>query len=240
MAKVLYWDIENSYMLGAVWQTYNISHIPPSNIIQDTFIISAQWKWEGGQVESISSNGKDDTRVIKKLHGLLSSADYAVAHNGDRHDWPVTLGRMQVLGLPPINEPTFLDTLKMAKKARFASRSLDALCQKFDLPRKREAEKGIWLAATLGDKEAIKKIEEYGRGDIEPLEALYKRLSPYGHNKINRGLFTEYPCCPNCQSQNMQARGLRVTKVSKMQRWQCQDCGAWASTSPRIKGAFFK
>jgi len=238
--KLLYWDIENSYILGAVWQTYNISHIPPSNIIQDTFIISAQWKWEGGEVQSISSNGKDDTCVVKKLHALLSSADYAVAHNGDRHDWPITLGRMQVLGLPPINEPTFIDTLKMAKKARFASRSLDALCQKFDLPRKREAEKGIWLAATLGDKEAIKKIEHYGCGDIESLEQLYRKLSPYGANKMNRGLFSDAPCCPTCGGSNMQARGVRVTKASKMQRWQCQDCGSWATSAPRIKGAMFK
>lgn len=238
--KLLYWDIENSPIIAATWQTYNISHIPPSHIVQDTFIISAQWKWEGGEVQSISSNGKDDTRVVKKLHALLSSADYAVAHNGDRHDWPITLGRMQVLGLPPINEPTFLDTLKMAKKARFASRSLDYLCERFDLPRKKETEKGLWLAAAKGDKEAISKIEEYGRGDIEPLEALYRKLSPYGATKMNRGLFSDVPCCPICSGTHMQSRGVRVTKVSKTQRWQCQDCGAWASTAPRIKGAMFR
>jgi hypothetical protein len=240
MPKILYWDIENAPIIAATWQTYNINHIPPSHVIQDTFIISAQWKWEGGAVQSICSKGKDDTRVVKKMASLLGSADYAVAHNGDRHDWPVTLARMQVLGLPPINEPMFLDTLKMAKKAKHASRSLDYLCRQFQLPRKRETEPGLWLNAAHGDQESIKKIEYYGIGDIDPLEGLFQKLLPYSKTRLNRGIGADNPCCPACGGGHMQSRGMRRTLSGSYQAWQCQGCGKWSQTTPRIKKAFFK
>lgn len=238
--KVLFWDIENAPLICATWQTYDISHIPPAHIIKDTFIISAQWKWEGGEVQSICSKGRDDKRVAKKISSLLSSADYAVAHNGDRHDWPVTLARMQVLGLPPIREPVFIDTLKMAKKAKHASRSLDYLCKQFQLPRKRETESGLWLDAAKGDQAAIEKIEHYGIGDIEPLEALFLKLNPYSKTKLNRGIGSDQPCCPSCGSFNMRKRGLRYTLACAYDRWQCQECGKWAQTASRVKKAFYK
>lgn len=239
-ANVLYWDIENSPLIVATWGLYDQT-IPASHIIQESFIISLQWQWEGeNEVHSIHSIGKDDTRVVRKAHALLSSADYAIAHNGDKHDWPHVLARMQDLGLPPINEPVFIDTLKMARKAKFPSRSLDYLTKRFCLPKKRETERGLWLDAAKGCKKAIKKITEYGEGDIPALIGLYKKISPYVKNKVNMGLYEDRPCCPSCGSESMAKRGFRITKTSRYQAWQCQGCGSWSQTTPRVKGAFFK
>ena len=240
MPKILYWDIENSPKLAATFETYDTS-IHHSMIYQDTFVISAQWKWDGGEVQSITSKGKDDTRVIKKLCGLLSTADYAVAHNGDRHDWPVVLGRIMALKLPPIAEPVFIDTLKMARKIKVASRSLEYLAKSFDLPLKKKTSGHLWLnAARDGCQKSINEICDYGKGDIDNLEQLFNLMKPYVPTKFNQGLYTDRPCCPSCASENMQSRGVKATKTSKYQRWQCQDCGAWSNTTPRIKKAFFK
>lgn len=238
MANVLFLDGEMSYFLGAFFDRFQpVNH---TNIFQDQFLISIQWAWEGGEVESITSVGKDDTRVVKKAHQLLEKADYVIMHNGDKHDWPIILERIISLGLPPINEPVFIDTLKMSKKIKAASRSLDFLTKKFQLPLKRQSEPGTWLAASLhGDRKAIKSIEEYGKGDIPTLQALYYKLAPYIKNKLNRGIGSDRPCCTNCASNDLsKAKSRRSAKFLK-QQWQCNDCGKYMTTNVTEAKAFF-
>jgi len=240
MPNILYWDIENSYKLAAVFDTWNVN-IPHGNVYQDTFIISAQWKWEGGEVQSITSKGKDDTRVVKKLHSLLSSADYAVAHNGDRHDYPILLAKVIEKRLNPIKEPVFIDTLKMARKLKVVSRSLAHLSEKFQLPLKRETRRELWLDASIkGCQRAINEICEYGEGDIDNLEQLFNLLKTYVPNKMNMGLYADRPCCPSCGGERMIVAKHRPAGRFMRTQWQCQDCGKYTTTGQSEKRAFFK
>lgn len=238
--KILYWDIETSPVIAAVWGLYD-QNIPYQHVIQEWHIICAAWKWDGGgEIESITANGKDDKRVVRKLHSLVSHADAVIAHNGDKFDMKKLMARVIKHGLDPVPPVKNIDTLKMARKYGFTSKRLDDLGKFLETGRKSETERGLWVDAAQGSKSAIDKLEAYCRDDIPPLEALYNRLRPYAPIQINANLFTDRPCCPKCKSVNMQSRGYKVTVVSKQHRWQCQDCGSWSLTTPRVKGAYFK
>lgn len=238
--KVLYYDIETSKILAWVWGMYD-QNITYDDVVQDWHIICAAWKWEGeSAVHSIAAKGKNDKAVVKKLHSLLSSADVIVAHNGDKFDYKKVMARVIELGLDPLPPVTSVDTLKMARKAAFTSRKLDDLAAKLNLSRKIRNEPGLWQKASEGDQEAISKLETYCRGDIPPLEDLYFHLRPHVITQVNYNLYADRPCCPTCKSERMQSRGTRKTKTSAYQSWQCQDCGAWSQSTPRLKGSFFK
>lgn len=237
--KVLFYDIETSPIIAACWGLYD-QNIPYQHVIQDWHIICAAWKWEGGEIESIACNGKNDLNVVKKLHGLISAADAIVAHNGDNFDWKKLMARVMHHDLPPVRQPKMIDTLKQARKIGFTSRKLDDLADMLKLPRKLTTERGLWVKAAQGNKEAIKALETYCRGDIEPLEQLYHKLRPHSPTGLNIGLYKDAPCCPKCGCENMRPNGTKTTVSGIKQQWKCGDCGGHATTAKRIKGAFFR
>lgn len=239
MANILYCDTEKSYFLCAGHDLYQpMRH---QNIYQRPFLISMQWAWGDGEVQSICSDGKDDLRVVKKAALLFEKADYVIMHNGDRFDWPSILDRMIYHRLPPISEPVFVDTLKMARKLKAPSRSLDYLTYNYELVRKQKPEQGDWLEASLkGNKAAIKRIEKYGMGDIPTLRSLYHTLAPYVKNKVNMGIGAERPCCTNCGSVNVNKEKSRRTATGLKQQWHCQDCGKYMTTGATTGKSFFK
>ena len=183
--KVLYYDIETSKILAWVWGLYD-QNLTYDDVVQDWHIICAAWKWEGeSEVQSIAAKGKNDKAVVKKLHSLISSADVVVAHNGDQFDYKKLMARIIEMRLEPLPPLTVVDTLKMARMAAFTSRKLDDLASKLDLSRKIRNEPGLWQKASAGDQEAITKLEVYCRGDIPPLEDLYREIRPYSKTQVS-------------------------------------------------------
>lgn len=238
--RTLFYDLETSKILAWVWGLYD-QNLTYDDVVQDWHIICAAWRWDGDtEIQSIASKGKNDKAVVRKLHSLISSADVIVAHNGDQFDYKKIMARVIEYGLDPLPPVTMVDTLKMARKAAFTSRKLDDLAAKLDLSRKIRNESGLWQKASAGDQEAITKLEVYCRGDIPPLQDLYYHIRPHVRTQANYNLYHDRPCCPSCKSEKMQSRGTRKTKVSVYQSWQCQDCGSWSTTTPRLKGSFFK
>ena len=188
--NILYMDEETSMMLAGVFGLYD-QNIQFDNVVQDWFIISAQWAWNDGKVESISvlddpeafkKDHTNDDVVVRKLHELLYKADLVVFHNGNAFDMKKFNARAIKLGLEPIMEVKTFDTLLEARrKFKFTSNKLGDLCKILDVEdRKLKPDvPNAWIKATMGDPEAIKSIVTYGEGDIPTLREIFKKIVPW-------------------------------------------------------------
>jgi len=256
--KLLFYDSEISEIIGGFYAPLYETHTTYDRVIQDWFIISAQWSWGDGKVESFSvaknlelyhkhfsTPIKDlkkipdfDEAVVKKIHALFSEADIIIFHNGDKFDMKKFNARAAQYGLDPIPETKTIDTLKIARKYfSFTSNKLGDLCEILNVKyRKLSPRQGDFFAAATGDISAVKRIEKYGKGDIPTLRDIYKKLRPYAKTHPNMNLYCNTECnCPKCSSPNLEKRGERYLANSRVQRYKCKDCGSWSSATTALK-----
>lgn len=243
--KILFYDIETSHNLVAVFKLFGEDYISPDNIVQERYIICASWKWLGGKKVTASAlpdnarlfakNPNNDYHVCKALHDILSQADVIVAHNGDKYDIKFTEGRMIAHGLPPLPPIVKIDTLKVAKsRFLFNSNRLDYIGKYLRVGQKKHTSNGLWLRVLQHDKAAIAEMVKYNKQDVLLLERVFLKLRPYMANHINRQLFGNRVGCPRCGSAKVQARGFARTTTGVYQRWQCE-CGGWFRSKKATK-----
>lgn len=230
--RLIFWDIETTHNLAAVFQLKNDDYIPHDNIVQERYIMSAAWKIRGAKSVSAVSvlddpkryqrNPHDDFFVCETLHAMLSTADIVVAHNGDWYDIKFAETRMLAHGLPPLPPIQSIDTLKVARsRFLFNTNRLDYLGKFLRVGAKKPTPKGLWLRVLAGDSKALKEIVSYNKQDVLLLERVFEKLEPY--IKINI-----HPTgCPRCGSKNCIARGTHRTLTQQYQRYQCKACGGW-------------
>jgi len=245
--KILLWDIETSLMIAAVFGRFK-QDIQYDNILQDWYIHSIAWKWLGQKrVYAVSGlddkkrfkkDHTDDYHVVKTVADVINQADVIVGHNGDAFDIKKFKARCIALGLPPIKEPLFVDTLKAARQAKFTSNKLDDLGSILGIGNKIDNPRGLWLKALHGDEKAIKQMVKYNKQDVLLLEQLYLKLRPYMKSHPNQNLFSAgRDVCSKCGSDDIQYRGYLLTKTAKKRRYQCNSCGGYsASGKNEIKG----
>lgn len=245
--QLLYWDIETAPAIAGVFGIYD-QNIPYSHVIQDWFIICAAYRWQHKKkIESVSilddakrfkKNPADDYHVVATLHNLISQADVIVAHNGNKFDWKKFMARVVFHGLPPIRKPVMIDTLLQSRQFAFTSRKLDDLGTHLGFANKLETERGLWIKAAQGCAASIRKMVTYCKGDIPPLVSLHERLRPYaGGAYMNMGHFSDAACCPYCGSHDFKRDGYRITRLAKVQRYECvaQGCGRRFTDGKAIK-----
>src|SRR3990167_5283387 len=106
--EILFWDIETSLQLAAIFQLKNNDWIDPSSLVTERYIICASWKWAGNnKVHSVSVT--DNKKLFSKRY-----LDTRILY----HNLPL---------LPPI---TSIDTYKVAKtKLFFNSNKLDYIAK---------------------------------------------------------------------------------------------------------------
>jgi len=240
-ARVLFWDIENSPIICCSWSLYpeSLNH---SDILEDWKIISAALKWEdSNEVETsfwqptsdreISPVlGKDDSRVIRKLHSILSQADVLIGHNADKFDWKKFQARCVQLGLDPVAPRAMIDTLKVARKEfKFTSNRLDYIGQYLGVGRKLETPKGLHKDVIHSVPGSLKIMLDYNKQDVLLLEAIYKKLKPYirNHPSLYHSKDKDHQHCPKCGSEALTKQGWRLLKTTIQRRLQCKGCGSW-------------
>jgi hypothetical protein len=244
--KVLFYDLETSLQLVAVFQLKNQDWIQPDSLITERYIISGAWKWQGEErVHSVSvldfpkSFAKDHTNdkyVVETLHGILSQADVIVAHNGDQFDLKYLETRILYHGLSPLPPITSIDTYKVAKsRFLFNANRLDYLGNFLKVGRKKETTSGLWMRVLKGDKAAIKEMVTYNEQDVLLLERVFLKLRPYIANHINRELLGGSGC-PRCGSLKIQSRGVHRAISRVYRKFQCQGCGGWFRSVFNEKG----
>ncbi len=229
--RILYWDIETSYMLLAGFGLYN-QNFSPNNVVQDWHIICASWMFEGDKKpKSVKGNGTDDSKIVKKLAEIIGQADLLVHHNGDKFDLKKLRARAIYHKLPPIGPVPAVDTLKASRRLfGFTSHRLGFIATFLGLEEKGKPEMGSWLKVLRGCKKALKDMIMYCEQDVIVLRDVYLRLRPYIMNHPHLSVLTgesHVGTCPNCGSSRLNKEGQRVSRKRIFQRYRCKDCGAW-------------
>lgn len=237
--KILFYDIETSYTVGAVWGLYEQN---VAVTLREPYIISFAWKWLGEKTTNVLSlpdfpsykkDKTNDKSLVQELWKLFDEADIIVAHNGNSFDQKWTYARFLVHGLKPPAPAKYVDTKLVAKRHfRFNSNSLNSLGGYLKLGNKIETGGiDLWVRCIeKDDKSAWKLMCKYNKQDVVLLELVYKKLLPYmnNHPNYNLSMGTTHSC-PNCGGRHLQKRGLQHTRTTVAQRYQCNGCGAWSS-----------
>jgi uncharacterized protein YprB with RNaseH-like and TPR domain len=167
--------------------------------------------------------------MVEAAHKLFSEADAIITYNGDRFDIPKLQGEFLQAGLPPPPPVTSIDVYKAVKKLGLLSNKLAFVGPLLTGDEKLKHEgMELWTRVMAGCPKAQRKMQRYCSQDVRLLERVYERVKPYIPNHPHMGRAKAHECGA-CGSKNMQSRGYRRTKASRIQNLQCQDCGSWQS-----------
>ena len=225
--RILLLDIETK---PALVYTFGIrdQHINYKQIAQDGGTICVGHKWLGEKRAQVLSDwDHGHSAMIRRTHELISEADAVATYNGASFDIPKLMGDFLLEGLAPPPPPTQIDIYKAVRKLGFICNKLDYIAPLLGLGSKVKHEGlEMWIACMAGDRAAQKRMTKYCAGDVDLLERVYLKVRPYVFNHPHMG--TSGPLqCPACNSHQTQSRGVRRTRTSYIQRYQCQACGGW-------------
>lgn len=173
--------------------------------------------------------------MLQKMHKLLDEADAVVTWNGNDFDLKILSKEFLLHNIKPPAPYKSVDLLAVSRKQfRFTSNKLAFVAQQLGCTQKLE-NRGheLWLDCMSRKPSAFREMLVYNRGDVVTLAEIYERFVPWIPQHPNHGLWSESgePCCPNCGSQKLQARGVARAVSLTYRRWQCLDCGKWSRTT---------
>jgi hypothetical protein len=234
-AKVLFFDIETSFMVAGVFSLYPTS-ISTKQILQDWNIVcwSAKWLYSDTIINACQTPEEakkgDDLRITENLWHLLNEADIIVAHNLVKFDEKKVNSRFLKHGMTPPSPYQKIDTLKVARQFGMTSKRLDFIAQFLQLPSegKLKTDFDLWKRCYYGEKEALDEMQRYCDHDIDLLIDTYLHLRPWMSNHPNIGLFVGSiePVCKACGSNELSPYGYHRTRVNEYPAFKCDDCGA--------------
>lgn len=234
--KILVLDIETAPNRAYVWGKWKQN---VNNFISQWFMLTWSAKWLNDEkvysdrVNSKEAKSEDDLRILKSISKLLNEADYVIAHNGVKFDFPRINSRLAVNNLLPVTPYMPIDTCRLARKHfGFLSNKLDDLLSTFGLEGKTSTGFELWERCINGDNKALKEMEEYNINDVVILEELYKKIRPYvkGLPSVSQSMTGRNGniACTVCGSENVKFEGHYRTNQNIFRSYRCNDCGAIA------------
>lgn len=225
-SKILVIDIETKPTLAYVWQAFKVN-ISPNQIKENGGLLCFAAKYVGeDEVFFYSEWGDGRVPMLQALQRLLTEADAVVGYNSDKFDLAKINGEFLLEGMPPAPPVTSIDLLKTVRKMGFIMNRLAYIGPLLRLGEKLKHEGfDLWTRVLAGNEKAQKKMKKYNIQDVVLTEKLYNKLRPYIRNHPHLG--EDKHECGACGSNHVQSRGFRRTKFFKIQRVQCQSCGAW-------------
>ncbi len=236
--KILLFDIETSFRIGAVWGMWQ-QNIHEEQLIKDSYVLCWAAKWlDADDVyydalpfhSRYLKNPEDDYVIVKSLRDMLDQADIVIAHNGDRFDIPRINTRMIIHGMQPPSKYRSIDTLKVARRNfDFTLNRLDALGRFLKVGRKMETGGfKLWRDIIL-DKcpDAWNRMIEYNIQDTCLLEAVYHKLKAWDPRHPNVHILDDSDdlVCNVCGSKHIKKNGIYTTTTQTYQKYQCTSCG---------------
>jgi len=236
--KILLFDIETMANKAYVWGKYEQNVL---SFDSEWYILTFAYKWLGDSkteayalpdFKTFRRNKQNDRELCLKLWELLDEADIVIGHNCLEFDIKKANARFAYHGLTPPSPYKVVDTRQIARRYfKFNSNKLDDLGQHLGLGAKvKHSGWEMWLGAAVhNDKKSWEEMVRYNKVDVDLLEKVYLTLLPWITTHPNYNLYTgSIHTCPNCGGKHLQKRGFHLTRVTKHQRYQCQDCGAWS------------
>ncbi|MCI0526303.1 MAG: ribonuclease H-like domain-containing protein [Nitrospira sp.] len=234
--RILFLDIETAPNVAHVWGLWN-QHVHVNQLMASGYVMCWAAKWLGKndvQFRSVHKDGVDT--MLGEIHDLLSTADCVVHFNGTKFDIPTLNKEFLLHGLMPPPPAMQLDLLKVVRKQfRFPSNKMDYVAKALGFEGKLlHRGHDLWVECMAGNAAAWEEMKAYNIQDVRTLEQIYHKVLPWIIVHPPMGLYLGRPDgCPNCGSTNLNARGYAYTKVSKYQRYRCNDCGTWTRSTRR-------
>ena len=229
--KTLLLDIETAPNVAYVWGLFK-QNVALNQLEATSHTLCWSAKWLGEEeiaFRSVQKGKGGEKRMLLDIHKRLDSADAVVHFNGQKFDIPTLNKEFVKHGMRPPSPYKQIDLYRVCKQAfRFESNKLAFILRALGIGGK-VAHEGftLWVKCMKGDPEAWKRMEQYNRGDVVGLEALYKRLTPWIKNHPNVSAYRGVECCPKCGSDHFQSRGQILTTMNHYKRYQCVECGGW-------------
>jgi len=141
-----------------------------------------------GFVTSDEAKQRSDKGIAQRLHDLMEAAEIIAGHNVDGFDIKKCNTVFMRHGLAPIMGKKTIDTLKLARsKLSHESNALDYLSQYYGFSGKDEITKEDWRNATAGDKQTLRKVEVYCKGDVINGKSVLEKFIPLANKKFSFG-----------------------------------------------------
>lgn len=241
MFKRLYFDIEVSPNLLLSWNVGNKISISYDSIVNERAIICICYKWEHEkEVKALKWNNGDDKEMLKKFIHIINEADEVIGHNGDNYDIKWLRTRCIYHDIPAFPNYSSVDTLKLSRKGfRFNSNRLDYIGRFLGVGKKVDTGGfDLWKNIVLyNDKDSMKRMIRYCKGDVLLLERVHKRLDSYTEHRHHAAAFIgkERHHCPSCTSTKTKHSKTRVSASGALKhQLQCSDCGKYFTISDRV------
>jgi hypothetical protein len=234
--RILFLDIEWKPATAYVWQLFDVN-VALNQVIDDGGLLCVAAKWLGEKKTHFFSewdHGREG--MAEATHALLSEADAVVGYNSNRYDLPKLQGEFLLADLPPPPPVTSIDVYRTIKKLGYLSGKLAYIGPKLVGEGKVKHDgMELWVKAMKGCPKARRTMKRYNIQDVVLLEDVYLKVRPYISNHPHLGMCGPLQCGA-CGSHQVQSRGVRRTKASFIQRYQCQACGSWGD-GKRVKAA---
>ncbi len=225
--KIMVYDIETSRVQVKTWWTGK-QYINHSQLKSEPTIISIAWKWIGEDKVHWLTWDKNhcDKEMMVKFLKEYNSASMVIGQNNNSFDNKWINTRAAKHGLHITRFVKSFDIYRMAKRYfRLPSYSMAYMAKYFGLTLKQSHE-GIHMWDMIEDgtaaeqKEYLKKMVDYNKGDIVTTEELYLTLKTYFATVTNKAVNQGKPkwCCPVSGGTNVKLLKTYITEMGVIQR----------------------
>lgn len=230
--KLLVIDIEWKPALAYVWRMWK-ENIQPDMLVDHGGMLCFCAHWYGSDEFMFYSEWDHGRKgMAEAAKYLLTEADAVIHYNGIKYDIPKIRGEVVLAGLEPFPQPSQIDLMRTVKTFGFNMNRLAYVGPLLGLGGKQEHEGfKLWKKVMDGDKDAQQRMKEYCVQDVKLTKYLYDKIKPFikNHPYVSKEPIEDR--CPTCGSTHTQKRGWRHTRMFRVQRNQCQDCGSWFETT---------
>jgi len=228
--KLLSLDIETIPNEAHVWGLFN-QNIGLNQLMKPSEVLCFAAKWY--DKEEIMFHAQTDEiskrKMVHKAWTLLDEADAVLHYNGKKFDIPHLNTEFVLQGYHPPSPFFQIDLMKEVKKNfRLPSYKLDFVLQHFGIGKKVKHDgHELWVGCMQNEPESWKKMQEYNKGDVLPLERLYGKIKPWikQHPNIGHYIKADKPMCDVCGSTNIIKNGTKLLRIGEYQRYRCNNCG---------------
>lgn len=235
--KILVLDIETAPLRVYTWSLWD-ERVGVNQIDEEWSILAVCAKWVGKapMYRDTRKKPRDDKALLRWVHGLLDAADIVVTQNGQSFDIKKINARLIAEGFGPYSPIRQIDTKLVAKKHfAFTSNRLEWMGRHVGKEPKSTHKKfpgfELWAQCLAKNNAAWEEMKKYNIQDVKATERLYLKMRPWiaGHPNLNTYANGDALACPKCGSERVTRSGTRVNQNGRYPRYQCQDCGGWAT-----------
>jgi hypothetical protein len=230
-ARILLYDVECTPITAHVWGLRDLS-VGINQIVEDPRLLGVGHKWYGGTPARYLSDLRLGRReMLERTWSLLDKADVVVGYNSVGFDNKWMNGEFAREGMPPPSPYKNLDLYRIVRaNFRWPSYKLQYASTALGLEGKLDTGgHGLWVKVMEGDAKADDKMARYCRRDVDLLEPMLDKLTPWLPASVNMALLhgIESLACQKCASTNLESRGIAYTASRSYPQYRCRDCGGW-------------